>query len=355
MTYTVFRVHYRTKFGDFISIRGSAQGLAWHLGLQARWETEKEEDVWVLSLEVDKDSEEENVEFKPLVNDETWAKGPNYKVKAGETIDIYPFFFSNQGHYFKTNFHSASLGNTRRLAIYLPPSYEENTFKRYPVILFQDGHNLFDTEDSFCGDTWQLDQALDDLSCHGGIKECIIVGIYPVSREWEYLPTSAVPFFSTDSVQKGGGADSYLDALVGELKPQVDRHLRTIPDSYGIAGSSYGGMLSFYAWVTRPDDFAFCGAFSPSLRWDNRVIFEITKNVLTNRPNNHKVYLDCGSNEGGVELVAEMTDYLRKKSFGEDRLLFVEGKGHNHSEKSWAARTPKALSFLLADPERVQG
>jgi len=293
--------------------------------------------------------------FNPLVNDEVWAKGSDYTVKTGQTIDIYPFVFSTKGRYFKTNFHSPSMNNTRRLAIYLPPSYDENTFKRYPVILFQDGHNLFDTEDSFCGDTWQVDKALDDLSCHGGIKECIIVGVYPISREWEYLPTSAVPFYPSGSEKKvGGGADVYLDALLGELKPQVDRGLRTIPDLYGIAGSSYGGILSFYAWVTRPD-FSICGAFSPSLRWDNRVIFEITEKALHNRPKSHKVYLDCGTNEGGgFKIVEEMAEYLRNvKSLGKDQLMCVEGNGQTHSERSWALRTPHALAFLLADPHRI--
>ncbi len=113
----------------------------------------------------------------------------------GKTIDIYPFFFSTQGSIFKTHFYSHSLGNSRKLAVYLPPSYEENTYKRYPVILFQgislfasfavlmiisDGHNLFDTEDSFCGETWHLRESLDNLCCDRGIRECIVVGMYHI-------------------------------------------------------------------------------------------------------------------------------------------------------------------------------
>ena len=52
-------------------------------------------------------------------------------------IDIYPFFFTNNGSIYKTTFESQILESTRKLAVYLPPSYNENPFKRYPVILFQ--------------------------------------------------------------------------------------------------------------------------------------------------------------------------------------------------------------------------
>ena len=56
----------------------------------------------------------------------------------------------------------------------------------------------------------------------------------------------------------GGGGEKYLDALTQELRPRIDAQLRTA-DSYSIAGSSYGGFISLYAWLTRPKFFDACG------------------------------------------------------------------------------------------------
>lgn len=46
-------------------------------------------DVWELDLER---YSNETIEFKPLINDKTWSSGGNYRVTAGETVDIYPSF-----------------------------------------------------------------------------------------------------------------------------------------------------------------------------------------------------------------------------------------------------------------------
>lgn len=357
--FTTFRIHYRTEFGDFISVRGSSHGLSWENGIETSWISEGEEDVWVLSLPLNfhKDftnKEEENdnnklIHFKPLINDEVWAKGHDYIVRPGGTIDIYPFFFANNGSVFKTSFQSHSLKNERKIAIYLPPSYSENPLKRYPIILFQDGHNLFDTEDSFCGDTWQMAETMDDLSCHGGIQEYIVIGVYPLDREWEYLPTQYKGV--------GGGADKYLDALVGELLPTIHSHLRTLSSSpCCIAGSSYGGIISLYAWATRPSDFSLCGAFSPALKFDNSIVSEITKQSLSiNRPHDHKLYLDCGTLKDQMSSVIELACHIDKNGLlAREQFQLIIGQGHEHSERHWAVRSPHALSFLLQDSSRSQ-
>jgi len=346
---TVFRVHYRTEFGEFISIRGSSHGLSWEEGHDATWGLrENGEHVWELVLSAGSVGSDSVIRFKPLINDEVWAKGTDYIVRAGEVIDIYPFFFATAGTIFKTPFHSQLLDNWRKIAVYLPPSYHENSFKRYPVILYQDGHNLFDPKDSFCGNTWQLGETMDDLCCNGAIQEYIIVGVYPVKREHEYLPTKG-------SNGTGGGADKYLDAMTQELRPSIDAHLRTT-QSYGIAGSSYGGLISLYAWVTRPEAFDVCGAFSPSLRFDNSMLVDVVKRQLHSRPDHHKLYMDAGSLRDGCESVIAMANYLiRDQTLRDGQFLFVLGEGHEHTERHWAIRAPGALAFMLADPQRVPG
>src|SRR6266568_3216098 len=50
---------------------------------------------------------------------------------------------------FVKNFHSRFLAQDRDIVVYLPPGYDKNTWRRYPVLYMQDGQNLFDAATSF--------------------------------------------------------------------------------------------------------------------------------------------------------------------------------------------------------------
>jgi len=344
---TILRFHYRTNYGWFLSVRGGSEGLSWEGGKSATFTYENDEDIWELRLPVDVPNAP--IEFKPLLNDEVWAKGHNYITTAGSTLDIYPFFAAERGTVVKKNISSVILNNERKIAIYLPPSYNENLYKHYPVLIMQDGHNLFDNEDSFCGVHWQISEAMDNLCTEGGIAETIVVGPYPVDRDFEYLPTT------NDGV--GGGADKYLDFLTQELRKFVHTNFRSIEKGpVGIGGSSWGGVISFYAWLTRPEEFSICGAFSPSLKWDNRVLLSMVEKKLTKRPKFHKLYMDCGTIKDEAKPTREMNEYLSKRTdvLPRNQYLFVLAEGHEHSEYHWALRAPAALAFMLADAGRVQ-
>jgi hypothetical protein len=66
----------------------------------------------------------------------------------------------------------------RDIIVWLPPSYEKATLKRYPVLYAHDGQNLFDPATSSFQVDWQLDETADSLIKQGKIREIIIVGIY---------------------------------------------------------------------------------------------------------------------------------------------------------------------------------
>src|SRR5689334_12747800 len=106
------RVHYDTGFGNRIAIRGSAAPLSWSAGQAATWTTGN---IWVASWP----DTSGDVEVKPLFNDQQWSVGANYKVRAGTTVDVYPYFGTQSGSMTKVqNFWSPQLGNSRTLVIY---------------------------------------------------------------------------------------------------------------------------------------------------------------------------------------------------------------------------------------------
>jgi len=341
----LLRVHYDTGMGSSISVRGDGAGMSWTEGLSCTWSAGN---VWLCSLP----EQVGPVELKPLVDDTTWAKGTNYVIGADATLDIYPFFFADAGRVeIVTGISSTHLSNTRDVAVYLPPSYDENPLKHYPVLIMHDGQNLFDAATSSFGVEWQVDEAMNALATTAGILEAIIVGPYNnADRIYEYTPT-------VDTDYGGGGAEPYLDFLTAELQPWIESTYRADDEPPGIAGSSLGGLVSLYGCWTRPTAFDRCGVMSPSLWWDNQNLVGVIENDSGAKPD-VTIYLDSGdsgASQDGMALTAGMRDTLIGKGFvlGVD-LEYVLGVGHSHDESAWAARTPGALEFLLTDPDRVQ-
>lgn len=86
-TKTTIRVHYDAGYGNSIALRGDSYPLSWSEGVSMN---NISDDVWEFSIE--RYTNGETIEFKPLINDTTWASGNNFIVTAGNTVDIYPSF-----------------------------------------------------------------------------------------------------------------------------------------------------------------------------------------------------------------------------------------------------------------------
>ena len=77
------------------------------------------------------------------------------------------------------SFKSSYLPDDRRVIVYLPPSYDEEPERHYPVFYLQDGQNLFDGRTSFVKDrTWMLREHADAAIEAGEVEPLVIVGIY---------------------------------------------------------------------------------------------------------------------------------------------------------------------------------
>ncbi|MHB1844186.1 MAG: alpha/beta hydrolase [Deltaproteobacteria bacterium] len=328
-------VHYDTGAGHAIAIRGSGGPLSWAQGLPATWSAGN---VWTLSLGLTGP-----VELKPLFDDQSWAVGPNWTLAPGQTLEIWPFFFHQNGSVaIWPSFSSQLLGDSRDIWVYTPPSYGENAVERYPVVYMHDGQNLFTDQYSLSGVGWNVQGAMDDGALSGGVREAIVIGIdNDANRLWEYTPTPGG--------MDGGGASQYLAFVTTELKPAVDAALRTLPDranSY-VVGSSLGGLLSCYAGLIAPETFGSLGALSPSTWWDNDWIvgqLQASRGAATEPL---RVYVDSG--DAGVDDDDSADTALLAaayQSLGVDLDYLVQPDGQ-HSEVYWRERIPGALAFLL--------
>ncbi|WP_089408103.1 alpha/beta hydrolase [Granulicella rosea] len=245
----------------------------------------------------------------------------------------------------KFRLHSAILPDDRDVSIYLPPQYALEPGRRFPVLYLHDGQNLFDPETSYIpGHTWRAHTAADRLAEAGLIEPVILVGVdnTGVRRMAEYTPTE-------DYKMGGGDGDRYGRLLVEELKPWVDRTLRTRADadSTGIGGSSLGGLISLHLALRHPEIFGRAAIISPSIWWDQRSILSEVRQ-LKKRPN-LRLWLDIGTAEGARHV--RDTALLHRLLVGlgwrdEVDLAYRTIPDGVHSEDAWADRFDSVLLFL---------
>jgi len=231
---------------------------------------------------------------------------------------------------------SNRLGNSREIAIYLPRGYERSG-KRYPVLYMHDGQNLFGPEAMFGG--WRVAAAADRLIAAGQVEELIIVGVgNTAQRMSEYVPAA-----------DGGRAEDYAAFLVDELKPWVDRSLRTKPEAAetGVAGSSLGGLVSFYLGFSRPETFTRLGCISSSFFFNADAKLRLGRK----RPAGLKLWLDSGSagpSADGLEGTIWIRDQLLNLGYAQDGDMHHEiDLGARHNEAFWRRRIGRVLGYLF--------
>jgi len=243
-------------------------------------------------------------------------------------------------------FPSRYLLNQRDLIIYLPPGYQEQPERRFPVLYLHDGQNLFDGTTSFIpGMDWHVGQTADHCIREGLVEPLIIVGIYNAGKQrlGEYTPTRMARL-------GGGRANRYAKFLLEELRHFLFGNYRVLEgaENTGIGGSSLGGLVSLYLGLRQPGIFGKVAALSPSVWWNERVIHRFA-DAAPVRPL-PRIWLDIGTREGPriVEDVERFRDILLRKGWQlGSQLHYQRVEGAVHNEAAWAQRVGPFLQFLF--------
>jgi predicted alpha/beta superfamily hydrolase len=229
--------------------------------------------------------------------------------------------------------------------LYLPEDYEDNPTHRYPVLYMFDGHNVFFDYDATYGKSWGMNSYMTWSRTPMVIVavECNHVGN---GRLCEYSP-----FDHKDSTlgEIEGRGKLYMDWLVNDLKPFIDKKVRTLPDREHtfIAGSSMGGLMSLYAVTQYNHVFQRAACLSPSL-WAARTRLNRFIKEAEVAPGT-VIYMDYGSREMGGRGVmaaqfAKVTQMLLEKKVWLTTRIVPNG---DHCEACWEEQLPFFLSALM--------
>ena len=222
-------------------------------------------------------------------------------------------------------------GVEHRFRVFLPPGYDENTLKRYPVLYMHDGQNLFLKEEAFRGNTWRTDDVLNMLDKMNAIDEVLVVGVHPHDRTNEYT----MP-----------GYEDYGRFLVEKLKPLIDTKYRTLTGAGNTAamGSSLGGVVSFYLGWQWPKVFGKIACLSSTFGYRDNLL----DRVSSEPKRKIRIYLDSGWPGDNYEATRSMRDRLISQGYRlGSELLYLAFPEAEHDEKAWAARSPIPFQFLF--------
>ena len=345
---TIIEVVYPQERGT-IGLRGSASPLSWTATTPP---TATLGDRSVFELDI---PEGEMVDIK-IVRGNDWAHGRNYTLHAGDHLHLRPSFDRTTCRLMPPVElpPSASSPWPLRYQVLLPPSYDEQTSRHYPVLYAQDGQALWSSSSDPFG-IWALDTVMDQLLDIAVMSELIVVGIDTSEARMDRLGPRR------DRTYGGGRAAEHLQAMTTVLKPRIDAELRTRTgrEDTALIGSSLGGLFSFYAAWNRPEVFGKAICLSSSFWWANRSMIRDANVAPTPRPT---IYLDSGVGlnpdapaQDGFQHTRSMQRALVRAGYvnGEDlhRLAFP---GQAHSTAAWSARVAIPLQLLFPPPPLTQ-
>ena len=161
-------------------------------------------------------------------------------------------------------YHSKVTGSWRHAMVYLPPDYEANAKKRYPVLYLQHGGGENETGWIRQG---RANVILDNLIAAGEAKPMIIVMAYGYARRaGAAAPAVTGPASGSPQAAQARNemARVFEEDITQVLIPFVDKTYRTVADRdhRAMAGLSMGGFQTFHVTLNNLDLFSHIGGFS---------------------------------------------------------------------------------------------
>ena len=242
-------------------------------------------------------------------------------------------------------FHSEIMDQDLLIYVQLPLDYNSDDSKEYPVLYMTDGNRLFPM-------VANMSTILGFPPT--GFPQVIVVGIaYDIKDmfQWAVWRTrDLTPTVNTGDEQywenllrkmtgdttirvETGGAPHFLSFICDELVPYIESEYQVSDQGRALGGYSYGGLFTLFAMFERPEVFQRYYAGSPSILYDNRVLFDMEKAFSISHKDLHaRLYISIGGleNQNWIAGIKEMADVLESRGYPnlDVRTQVFEGEWH---------------------------
>ncbi|HEX5871277.1 MAG TPA: alpha/beta hydrolase-fold protein [Longimicrobium sp.] len=217
---------------------------------------------------------------------------------------------------------SAAMGETRRMAVYLPPGYVESGAAHYPVLYMPDGG----VQEDFPHVAATVDAGIRA----GEMRPMIVVGIENTERRRDMTGPTEVEEDRRIAVRVGGSA-AFRRFISDELIPEVRRRYR-VTDQSAIIGESLAGLFIVETFFLQPELFDTWIALSPSLWWNAGELVRRAQERLRARADRPGVlYLSSADEEEIVAATTRLSEVLRANASPALRWRYVPRADLTHA------------------------
>ncbi len=198
---------------------------------------------------------------------------------------------------------SKTLGETRRINVYLPPPYLEAKEARLPVLYMPDG--------GLAEDFLHVAGLVQVGVGNGTMRPFILVGIENTERRRDLTPPTENEKDKKIAPRVGGSA-TFRKFLREELIPEIRQRYRTTEES-AIVGESLAGLFVVETFLVEPTLFDTYLAFDPSLWWNEGALLRAAPELLRKQPEKKLQFWFASSSEqrGDEELPQKFAEILR--------------------------------------------
>ncbi len=201
-----------------------------------------------------------NPNTKLVTRDGAWIM--NMLMMPGDESKVYEANDVPHGSVYSRWYNSPTIGETRRMNIYLPPGYENST-KNYPVLYLLHGGG---GDEEVWLNRGRANFILDNLIAEGKAEPMIVV-ITNGNPNTPSVPLNRKSDFVEESGIGGMASKVFEKSLVNDVIPFIESNYRVIADAdhRAIAGFSMGGYQTQNITNANPEKFKYIGVMSMGL------------------------------------------------------------------------------------------
>jgi uncharacterized protein len=198
---------------------------------------------------------------------------------------------------------SKLLGETRRINVYLPPTYTQTPDARLPVLYMPDG--------GLAEDFVHIAGLLQVSIGNETMRPFILVGIENTQRRRDLTgPTENAE--DRKIAKQVGGSETFRAFLRDELMPQVKARYRTTHET-AIVGESLAGLFVVETFLLEPELFDTYIAIDPSLWWNDQKLVNTSAARLGAWKKLEKtMYFVSSEEKANAEIMQRLANVLMK-------------------------------------------
>lgn len=255
------------------------------------------------------------------------------------------------------HFHSTALKREVVFDVYLPAGYDENSDRKYPLALFNDGQDL---------PRMRFERILETRAAHQACPSIIAVGIHCSDKRIREYGTMR----EADYKGRGDLAPQYGRFLLEEFMPRLRRQFQVSNEAKdtAFAGFSLGGLSALDLVWEHPEVFGITGVFSGSLWWRSSPVHpeepdahRIMHDIIAQRSvvdKNQRFWFQCGTldekedrnNNGVIDSIDDTLDLiqtLKSRGIPETNIRYLEIENGLHEPKTWGEAMPDFLGWAF--------